>query len=433
MRKPPSSRAALTVLTGVNLLNYVDRYIPAGALPLILVAFGASDAEGGLLQSMFMLPYALVSPLAGALGDRSRRFVIAGAGVLVWSAATFGSGLAPTFAVLLAARLVIGVGEASYTVVTPSLLGDYYAPHERGRVLSIFYAALPVGSAIGFALGGAVGTHWGWRWAFYIAGIPGFALALLMLTFRDPPRGTLDRPRPTPTPAPTSPGSPALAAGKSQTGWRSLAGRRSYVVNVIAQTIYTFAMGGLAAWMPTYFSRVRGLPLDRASIIFGAIVCLAGFVGTLVGGQLSDALSKRDITAPFLLSGLTLVASAPFTLLAILSPTPAIFWPAMFATLAFLFFNTGPLNAVMANVLPADLRARGFGFSVLSIHLGGDALSPVIIGLISTRVGLRLPVLITGLSLVLSGIVLLAGRAALARDLQAAAGTGSGSGTGTER
>ncbi len=424
MRKPPSARTALGVLTGVNLLNYVDRYIPAGALPLILVAFGASDAQGGLLQSMFMFPYAIVAPLAGALGDRSRRFAIAGAGVLIWSAATFGSGLAPTFGILLAARIVIGVGEASYTVVTPSLLGDYYPPDRRGRVLSIFYAALPVGSAIGFAVGGAVGTHLGWRWAFYLAGIPGVALALLMLTFSDPPRGTQENQAPAP-PAPVVPSasSPTRTTAPAA-GWRALARRPSYVFNVAAQTIYTFAMGGLAAWMPTYFSRVRGLPLASASITFGAIVCLAGFAGTLLGGQLSDALARRDNTAPFLLSGLALVASAPFTLLAILSPSPAIFWPAMFVTLALLFFNTGPLNAVMANVLPPDIRARGFGISTMSIHLGGDALSPVIIGFASTILGgLRLPVLAAGLLLVLAGVVLLAGRAALARDLEAGAAT----------
>jgi MFS transporter, Spinster family, sphingosine-1-phosphate transporter len=403
MRNPPSARVALGVLTGVNLLNYVDRYIPAGALPLILVTFGASDAQGGLLQSMFMLPYAIVAPLAGALGDRARRFAIAGAGVLVWSAATFGSGLAPTFAVLLAARVVIGVGEASYTVVTPSLLGDYYPPERRGRVLAFFYAAIPVGSAIGFAVGGAVGTHLGWRWAFYLAGVPGVILALVLLSFRDPPRGAKDI--------------EASTAAPTISSWRALAARPSYVFNVASQTIYTFAMGGLAAWMPTYFSRERGLPLDQASIIFGAVVCLSGFAGTLAGGQISDALSRRNRTAPFLVSGLTLVASLPFTLLAILSPSPAIFWPAMFVTLALLFFNTGPLNAVMANVLPSQVRARGFGVSTMSIHLLGDALSPVLIGIASGRFGLRLPVVVTGALLVGAGLLLLVGRSALDRDL----------------
>jgi MFS transporter, Spinster family, sphingosine-1-phosphate transporter len=407
LAKPPPARVALGVLTGVNLLNYVDRYIPAGALPLILLTFGASDAQGGLLQSMFMWPYALVAPLAGALGDRFRRFAIAGTGVLIWSAATFGSGLAPTFAILLAARLVIGVGEASYTVVTPSLLGDYYPAEQRGRALSFFYAAIPVGSAIGFAVGGAVGTHLGWRWAFYLAGIPGLVAALLLLAFRDPPRGAKEAPARKP-----------IAVASS---WRALAARPSYIVNVASQTIYTFAMGGLAAWMPTYLSRERHLPLDRASVIFGGILCLAGFAGTLAGGQISDALARRNRSAPFLVAGLGLVASTPFTALAILSPSPAIFWPAMFVTLTLLFVGTGPLNAVMANVLPPEVRARGFGVSTMSIHMLGDAMSPFLIGLASVRFGLRLPVLATGLLLAAAGVVLLAGRSALERDLRSEA------------
>ncbi|MBC8133335.1 MAG: MFS transporter, partial [Deltaproteobacteria bacterium] len=285
--KTPSAGVALGVLTAVNLLNYVDRYIPAGALPLILVAFGLSDTQGGLLQSLFMLPYAIVSPLVGVLGDRSRRFLIAGTGVLVWSVATFGSGLAPTFAVLLAARILIGVGEASYTVVTPSLLGDYYPPERRARILAIFYAAIPVGSAVGFAVGGAVGTYLGWRWAFYIAGVPGIAMALLLMTFADPRRGAKEN-RPVAVPKATQPPGPLSPPAS----WRSLTARRSYIINVTSQTIYTFAMGGLAAWMPTYFARVRGIPLARSSITFGAVVCLAGFAGTLLGGHLSDALSR---------------------------------------------------------------------------------------------------------------------------------------------
>lgn len=405
MAKPPSARMALGVLTGVNLLNYMDRYVPAGALPLILASFGASDAQGGLLQSMFMIPYALVAPLAGALGDKRRRFAIAGAGVLVWSAATFASGLAPTFAVLIAARILIGVGEASYTVVTPSLLGDYYPAARRGRALAFFYAALPVGSAIGFGVGGFVGQHLGWRWAFFLAGFPGVVLALLLMLFRDPPRGAAETAEAEPPTALSSPPS-----------WRALTAYRSYLYNVAGQTIYTFALGGLAFWMPTYFSRVRGLPLARASLIFGGITCLAGFVGTLLGGQLSDRLARRTSAAAFLVSGAGLVAATPFTLLALLAPSPAVFWPAMFVTLALLFMNTGPLNAAIANVLPPGLRARGFGLNTLIIHMLGDAISPFLIGLASVSLGLRTPVLAAGMMLCVSGLVLLAGQAALRRD-----------------
>jgi sugar phosphate permease len=200
---------------------------------------------------------------------------------------------------------------------------------------------------------------------------------------------------------------------------RELLTRRSFVYNTIAQTIYTFSVGGLAVWMPTYFVRERGLPLDVAGTSFGGVLAFAGLVGTLVGGRLGDKLSHRRPDAHFLLSGGALVASLPFTLLAVLAPSPAIFWPAMFVSLTLLFLTTGPVNAAMANVLPAELRGRGFAFNTTCIHLLGDALSPWLIGLASDRIGLRLPVLATGALMFVAGLVLLAGRRALTRDLQA--------------
>lgn len=411
MAKPPAARTALAVLTGVNMLNYIDRYIPAGALPLILATFSVSDTKGGLLQSLFMFPYAIISPLAGTLGDRRRRFGVAGAGVLIWSAATFASGLAPTFALLMIARVIIGIGEASYSVVTPPLLADYYPPEKRTSVLTIFYAALPMGSALGFMVGGIVGTHLGWRAAFFMAGLPGLLLAVALLIFRDPPRtgATLD---------PAHGARPA--AGTPPIGWTQLLRYPSYVANVIAQTIYTFAIGGLAAWMPTYFYRERGLPLSQASLIFGGIVCVAGFVGTIAGGKLTNAVERRSRVAAFTVSGVALILSAPFTWLAILSPTPIVFWPAMFVTLMLLFVNTGPLNAAMTNVLPGAVQGRGFGAYIMSIHLLGDAMSPLLIGFASSLMGLRLPVVVTGLLPVAAGLVLLAGRRGFERDLQRA-------------
>jgi sugar phosphate permease len=197
--------------------------------------------------------------------------------------------------------------------------------------------------------------------------------------------------------------------------------RRSWVYNTAAQTIYTFAMGGLAVWMPTYFVRTRHLPLATATTAFGGVLLMAGFVGTMLGGRFGDRLAARRPDGHFLMSGVALCASLPFTALAILAASPVIFWPAMFVTLALLFLNTGPLNAAMANVLPAALRGRGFAMNTLAIHLLGDALSPWLIGVGSDRVGLRLPVLATGTLLVVSGLVLLAGRRALVRDLEAAA------------
>jgi MFS family permease len=399
----------LSVLTALNVLNYADRYVVAALLPLILPAFSLSDEQGGLLQSVFIITYSLASPVTGWLGDRWARMPIAAAGVLVWSAAVTASGLAPAYVSLLIARSITGVGEAGYAVVAPSMLSDLFPPERRGRALAVFYAAMPAGAALGYALGGVVGTMFGWRTAFFAAGLPGVLLALWLVRLREPTRGAFDAPG-------AQPATP-LALGASLS---ALVARRSYVFNTGAQVLYTFAMGGLATWMPTYFVRERAIPLAVATSVFGALLVIAGLGGTVVGGHIGDRMAARLREGLFAVSGWTLVASLGFTSLAVLSPAPVIFWPSMFAALFLLFVNVGPLNAAMANVLPADLRTRGFAVTTMAIHVLGDAISPWLIGLASDRVGLTAPVLAAGLLLAVSGAILLCGRTALERDLQAA-------------
>ena len=157
----PSPRAALAILTGLNFLNYVDRFIPAAVMPSIIAALHLKDSQAGSLSTLFILSYSLVSPVAGWLADRKPRFQLAALGVFIWSLATFESGLALTFLSLVVARALTGVGEASYVVITPSLVSDYYPPARRGRALAIFYAAIPVGSALGYVLGGAINARFG--------------------------------------------------------------------------------------------------------------------------------------------------------------------------------------------------------------------------------------------------------------------------------
>ena len=286
--------------------------------------------------------------------------------------------MAPTFLALVVARALTGVGEASYVVVTPSLVSDYYPPARRGRALAIFYAAIPVGSALGYVLGGAINARFGWRWAFFLAGAPGAALALALLFLarsaarrhgRRAARGCERRP-------------PSLGA---------LARIPSFLFNTAAQIIYTFVVGGLATWMPTYFVRVRHLPLASADLMFGGVLAAAGLVGTLIGGRLGDRMAARHPSGHFQMAGASLILSVPFAVVGIVSPSPAIFWPAMFVALTLLFLNTGPLNAAMANVLPAQLRGWGFAINTMAIHLLGDVSSPTAIGFVSDRVGLQLP------------------------------------------
>lgn len=407
----PRGRKVLAALTALNVLNYFDRYVAAAVLPLVITGLHLTDTQAGTLQSAFIWVYAITCPFAGYLGDRRPRLRLAAAGVMLWSAATFASGLAPTFALLFLARALVGVGEGSYATITPSVLSDVYPAHRRSAVLAIFYAAIPVGSALGYTIGGVVGERWGYQRAFFVAGAPGLLLAFVLLALREPVRGALD---------PQADRGPAPALRET---FRRLRARPSFAFNTAGQIVYTFALGGLAFWMPTYFVRERGLPLGRASFLFGAVLAGAGFVGTLIGGRPTDVLARRLPAARFWLPGVALLASGPLTWIGLRATSPSVYWPALFGALTLVFTTNGPLNAAMANVLPAPVRAAGFGVNTMLIHVLGDALSPPLIGAASERLGsLAPPVLACGMLLAASGFVLLAGARALARDEAAIAG-----------
>ncbi len=400
--------AALGVLTVINLLNYVDRYVVAGILPLIKDEFGRSDAQLGVLTTSFLVVYSLVAPFTGFLGDRLPRKWFIGGGVILWSAATVWSGQARTFEELLVARAFIGIGEAGYATMAPGFISDLFDARRRGRMLSLFYAALPVGIAIGYAAGGIVGVRYGWRTAFYVAGMPGFLFGLMALFLREPVRGAADEGG-----SSQKPSLPELL--------RTLVRTRSYVVNTAGTTAMTFAMGGLGHWMPTFLERERHVPLDRADFVFGALLVVAGFLGTLAGGWLGDRLALKDKGGYFTSSGVGLLLGVPAALASTLSHEPAVYWTAIFVALFFLFFNTGPLNAALVNVVPASMRASAVALNVLLIHMLGDAISPALIGAISDAWSLGTAIVVNSFVIALAGTILMLGRSALRRDMEAIA------------
>ena len=397
----------LGILTLINLLNYLDRYVLSGMLPLVQDHFGRTDAEMGILTSSFLIVYSLVSPFTGVIGDRfPRKYLVAG-GVLLWSAATVYSGLARSFEELLFARSLIGIGEAGYAAVAPSLISDLYDENRRGRMMALFYAALPVGSAVGFTLGGAVGTAYGWQNAFYVAGVPGILLGLAAFFLEEPRRGAMD-------------GTVAPERGPSLLEMLARFVRTpAYVLNSAGYTAATFAMGGLAAWWPTFLYRERGLGLYHAGFVFGAILVVAGFGGTLAGGWLGDRIHARNRGGHFLAAGWGLLVAAPFAVVGILVSSPWVYWSAVFVALFFLMFNTAPLNAALCNVVPAHMRSTAVAVNVLVIHMLGDAISPFIMGRISDATGsLGWGLLLASAMIALGGIILVASAPVLRRTLE---------------
>src|SRR5580700_10568317 len=188
-----SAGTALAVLTFINLLNYLDRFIVSAlAETLKHSELALSDLKLGSLMSSFLIVYMCTAPIFGALGDRRSRPRLIAFGVGVWSLATALSGFAVSYLTLLAARAAVGIGEAAYGTIAPALLGDYFPANQRGRVMAVFFCAIPIGAALGYIVGGLVDAHYGWRMAFFVAGVPGLVLAALTLLLRDPARGAED-------------------------------------------------------------------------------------------------------------------------------------------------------------------------------------------------------------------------------------------------
>jgi MFS family permease len=391
----------LTIVTLLNLLNYIDRYILAAVLPRMQADLSLNNSQAGLLATAFLVTYFLTSPVFGALGDRLSRTRLMSVGVVAWSVATAATGFMRNFVQLLTARSCVGIGEAAYATISPALLTDYFPREKRGRAFSIFYVAIPVGAAAGYLLGGFIEAALGWRAAFYVVGLPGVAMGLLALTAADPPRGSTEDV--VENDAPQSVGA-AL---------RGLCTNYAYVGTVLGYVAYSFALGGLQLWIPKFLSEVRGLELARADSIVGVLTVVAGLSGTFVGGYLGDLISSRVKHGQLWVSGLSSVAAiVPAWLALTVSSSPDyLVW--LFSAEFLLFLSTGPVNVEIVNVVPVHTRAMAMAVSILAIHLFGDAISPPIVGWLADLGGLARAVLIMPVAVALSG-VLWAGTAATA-------------------
>ena len=379
------------MLAFINLFNYLDRWIVAAVVESIKRSeLHLSDTQLGVVGSGFIVVYALTSPIFGTLGDRRARPPLIALGVAVWSVATSLAGFARGFTSLFIARSTVGVGEAAYGTIAPALLADHFAIEKRGRVLATFYAAIPIGSAAGYVLGGIVDRAFGWRAAFWIAGAPGLLLSLLVLKVVDPPRGAHDEPGNAATP---------------QHGNRyvHLLRNRTFVLSALGYGAYTFALGGLAFWMPAFLERERHLP--HAAELFGAIAIVTGFIGTFVGGWLGDLFLQRTKNSYLWVCGITTLLAAPFTFVALTNHTKWIYLTAIVIAEVLIFMSTGPVNSAIVNAVAPGERATALGLSVLVMHLVGDIPSPPLIGVMSDASSLERAFLIVPVAIVIGGLI----------------------------
>ena len=399
-----SAGFGLAVLSFINLFSYLDRYIVSALIESLKHSeLGLSDANLGSLMSGFLVVYTLTAPIFGALGDRRSRPRLIALGVACWSFATALSGFAGSYLTLLVARASVGVGEAAYVTIAPSLLSDYYPARQRARVMAIFFCAIPVGSALGYVVGGLVDKHYGWRAAFFVAGVPGLLLAALCLLLRDPPRGVQDAGGA----APASHAKDTAAVVQKDT-WATfgrLMHNQPYVLTILGYAAYTFAVGGLAFWMPAFLERVRGVPRSEATVNFGTIVVITGFIGTFVGGWLGDYCVKYSRQAYLWLSAAATVVAAPCVWMALTTPSRTLYAVWMVAAQLCLFLSTGPINAAIVNLVVATERATAIALGVFAIHLLGDVLSPYLIGALSDASSLAQAVKIVPIAVLIGACV----------------------------
>jgi MFS family permease len=425
----PGARLALALLLSINLLNYIDRQVLMAVEPRIEAQFFPKDSDQenvqgkmGTLQMAFMVTYFVFAPLFGWLADRRSRWALIGVGVILWSLASGGSGLASTFMVLFLTRCFVGIGEAAYGPAAPTIISDLYPVKNRGQVMAWFYAAIPVGSALGYFLGGQIVSLGDrltqadgiersdfWRWAFYVVLPPGALLGVLCFFMPEPKRGQTD-----------------LAAGATRrraslADCRVLLQTPSYILCCLGMAAMTFAMGGLGFWVPKYIHENKHNPdLGAVNTNFGIILVVSGLVATLVGGWVGDRLRKVYPGSYFLVSGISMIIGFPMILAVIWATTPMVYWTCIFIACFCLFFNTGPTNTILANVSHPAVRASAFAINIFIIHLLGDAISPAIIGTIADHSSLDVGMAVVSVMIFVGGVLWLMGTRYLEQDTKLA-------------
>jgi len=378
-------RTALIVLTALNLLNYVDRNVLFAVQTLVQDEFHVTNAQIGFLTSAFLGFYVIAAPFVGPLADRYSRKLIICLGALFWSGLTLLTAVTHNYSELLIRHTLVGVGEATFVTIAPTFVADLFAERKRGRILGVFYLAIPVGSAAGYLLGGKLSTHHGWRFPFYVAAVPGFLLALTVLFLKEPERGQFDSLKETP----------------ERGTILGLARNPAFLTSTLGMAAMTYSLGGIQVWMPKFLYSERHYTLEAANFAFGIIVVVDGILAALAGGWLGDYLLKRWKGSYYLVSAASMLLGIPVMIVALFAKG-RLMLPAIAVAAFLLLFNTAPLNAAVINSVGANIRASALAVNIFIIHLLGDVPSPTMMGWMADRRSLQtafvLPIIAMGIS-----------------------------------
>ena len=376
--------SALSLLTIINLLNYLDRYLLAALLPQITKDLALTKEEGGILVSAFVIGYFLFSPIFGYLGDRAKRPVLLAIGVVLWSLATLGTSIASTFYFILFVRILVGVGEASFATISPGYIKDHIHSTERlNMVLAVFYAAIPVGAALAYVLSGFLTEFTSWHVVFIAGGGPGLILAGLLLKLKEHRSGEVK------DVAPVIPGLQQIFRVPDL----------KYAIGGYA--LQSFALNGIAAFITTLGDE-RKFGSEDTSKIFGVILVVTGLLGTLAGGKLAShftAKAEDKIKSLFRFTAITACIGVPCLAGCFLAEDKFLFFALCSIAELMIFASTAPLNSIIVLCAPPSLVTLTQGVTIATINFCGAMLGPIIVGGAADRSSLPLALQLTTVSL----------------------------------
>ena len=388
----------LLIIVYINLLNYMDRFTVSSVLSDIKTWFSISDKQAGLLQTVFVCAYMVFAPIFGYLGDRfSRKYVMA-VGITIWTITTFCGSLMGRdhFYGFLALRGLVGVGEASYSTVAPTIIADLFVKDRRTKALTLFYFAIPCGSGLGYIVGSEVSAlmktadNSGWQWALRVTpalGIVGVILTLIGI--REPQRGAIE----TSSDELDESEAPLVV---NTNGYfddlREILKVKSFLWASFGFTCVSFVVGALSWWAPSFalyaeqvHDKSSKRTIDEVSYIFGIVTFVAGVVGVGVGAEWARRWRITNMKADALVCGIGIMLSTPFLFFALWSADKHIIlsWVLICVGEVCMFFNWAPNGDILLYVIPPNCRGTAEALQILMIHIFGDAFSPFVVGAIS--------------------------------------------------
>lgn len=357
-------------MTLINFFNYFDRQVIFPLFAFLKLDFTLSDFQLGLLGTVFMIVHSITSVPLGILADKSVRKNIISFGVILWSIATFFSGLVQNFHQLLAARSFVGIGEAAYGPSATSLLADKFPEEKRAKVNSIFHLGMFAGGTLGMILAGVIGTFLGWRICFFIVGVPGIVLALMSWFIREEKQPHM------------------VHVEMERKSVNSIFKIPSYIVMLIGGILLTFTSGSIISWITVFIVRYHNLTVSEASVSLGSIILVAGLSGIYSGGYFADKLYAKGIPRSFII-GIGFLLSTPLLLLIVNTGSIVLLIISLTIGTYFMAWYYGPVVALIQDIVPSSLKGSAYAFYLFFVHLLGDTISPSVIGKLSDAQNLR--------------------------------------------